>query len=106
MFDGPLHNQIPEPDRRVDNSTVWQPDYRQEHYQDVYFADDQDSVKTYFETQSSGRYSVEGTVTDWVKVRYNEARYGRSGGYPCADNVCANVYNLVQELTARIKQSA
>ena len=23
-FDGPLHNQIPEPDRAVDNSTVWQ----------------------------------------------------------------------------------
>jgi immune inhibitor A len=97
VFDGPLHNQIPEPDRRVDNSTVWQADYDREHFQDVYFAQDQDSVKTYFETQSSGRYSVDGTVTDWVKVPYNEARYGRSGGYPCADNVCANVYNLVED---------
>ena len=26
-FDGPLHNQIPEPDRTMDNSTVWQADY-------------------------------------------------------------------------------
>ena len=26
-FDGPLHNEIPEPDRAVDNSTVWQADY-------------------------------------------------------------------------------
>lgn len=24
-FDGPLHNEIPAPDRSVDNSTVWQP---------------------------------------------------------------------------------
>ena len=31
----------------------------------------------YYETQSSGRYSVEGDVTDWVKVPFNEARYGR-----------------------------
>ena len=32
VFDGPLHNSIPEPDRSVDNSTVWQPDYSQAHY--------------------------------------------------------------------------
>ncbi len=42
-----------------------------------------ESLKTYYEAQSSGRYSVNGEVTDWVKVRYNEARYGRSNGYPC-----------------------
>ena len=36
-FDGPLHNEIPEPDRTVDNSTVWQPDYNREHYQRLYF---------------------------------------------------------------------
>ena len=35
-------------------------------------------------------------VTDWVKVRYNEARYGRSDGFPCAGNVCSNTWNLVQ----------
>ena len=34
------------------------------------------SVKTYYEKQSSGRYSVDGEVSDWVKVPYNEARYG------------------------------
>ena len=27
-----------------------------------------ESLKTYYETQSSGRYSVDGEVTDWVKV--------------------------------------
>jgi Immune inhibitor A peptidase M6 len=32
VFDGPLHNKIPEPDRTVDNSTIWQADYSPDHY--------------------------------------------------------------------------
>ncbi len=98
-FDGPLHNQIPEPDRSKDNSTIWQEDYSRQHYQDLYFSDDPDadSVKNYYEKQSSGRYSVDGTVSDWVKVNYNEARYGRSNGFPCGSNVCNNSYNLIQD---------
>jgi immune inhibitor A len=95
-FEGPLHNAIPAPDRSVDNSTVWQPDYNQQHFQDLYFGNG-NSVKKYYEKQSSGRYSVSGTVTDWVKVRYNEARYGRSNGYPCSGNVCNNTWALVQD---------
>ena len=79
VFDGPLHNSIPQPDRTRDNKTIWQADYDRAHYEKLYFGEgaDVESVKTYYETQSSGRYSVEGEVTDWVKVRYNEARYGR-----------------------------
>ncbi|MGA3486778.1 immune inhibitor A domain-containing protein [Micromonosporaceae bacterium DT55] len=98
-FDGPLRNEIPAPDRRVDNSTVWQADYSAEHYRQLYFGEGEgvESVKTYFETQSSGRYSVDGTVTDWVKVKYNEARYGRSNGYPCGGSVCSNVWELVSD---------
>ena len=98
-FDGPLHNQIPAPNRAVDNSTVWQADYNREHYQQLYFGTGagDESLKQYYERQSSGRYSVDGIVTDWVKVRYNEARYGRSDGYPCASNVCSNTWNLVQD---------
>ena len=96
-FDGPAKDQIPEPDRSVDNSTVWQPHYDQKHYQDLYFAKKGDSVKTYYEAQSSGRYSVDGTVTNWVKVPYNEARYGRSDGYPCDSNVCNNTWALVRD---------
>jgi immune inhibitor A len=98
-FDGPLHNQIPEPDRSKDNSTIWQADYSRQHYQDLYFSDDPnvDSVKNYYEKQSSGRYSVDGEVSDWVKVKYNEARYGRSNGFPCGSNVCNNSYNLIQD---------
>ncbi|MFF0084576.1 immune inhibitor A domain-containing protein [Streptomyces canus] len=75
---GPLHNKIAQPDRKQDNSTAWQADYNQAHFQDLYFGTGKksESLKKYYEKQSSGRYSVEGEVTDWVKVPYNEARYG------------------------------
>ena len=78
-FEGPLHNKIPSPDRAADNTTVWQANYDKAHYQKLYFGKGKgvESLKTYYETQSSGRYSVGGEVTDWVKVKYNEARYGR-----------------------------
>ncbi|MFE2484979.1 immune inhibitor A domain-containing protein [Streptomyces mirabilis] len=75
---GPLHNRIAAPDRTQDNSTAWQADYNQAHFQDLYFGTGKntESLKKYYEKQSSGRYSVDGEVTDWVKVPYNEARYG------------------------------
>ncbi len=98
-WDGPLVNQIPQPDRSVDNSTVWQPAYDRAHFENMYFGEGPgvESLKTYYEQQSSGSYSVDGTVTDWVKVNYNQARYGRSNGYPCAGNVCSNTWNLVAD---------
>ncbi|MEV6172832.1 immune inhibitor A domain-containing protein [Streptomyces sp. NPDC051954] len=83
---GPLHNQIAEPDRAQDNSTAWQADYNQEHFQDLYFGEGSSSMKAYYEKQSSGRYSVEGEVADWVKVPYNEARYGSN---KCDPDNCA-----------------
>ena len=62
-------------------------------------------MKSYYEKQSSGRYSVDGTVTDWVKVRYNEARYGRSNGFPCAGSICSNSYELIKDaLSAWVDQ--
>jgi len=113
-FNGPENNQIPQPDRSVDNSTNWNPNYDQKHFQDLYFGSGDaagsggapESVKQYFERQSSGRYSIDGTVTNWVKVRYNEARYGRSSDNPktngddpavCSGHVCSNTWNLVQD---------
>ncbi len=91
-FEGPLRNKIPEPDRSKDNTTVWQADYDRQHYQDMYFddSDGAESVKTYYETQSSGQYTVDGTVSDWVKVPYNEARYGR-------DDTSKTTWNLIQD---------
>ncbi|WP_415952118.1 immune inhibitor A domain-containing protein [Streptomyces sp. KLOTTS4A1] len=93
---GPQHNQIAEPDRSKDNSTAWQPDFNREHFQDLYFGEGGNSVKKYYEKQSSGRYSVDGDVSDWVKVEYNEARYGSNY---CGDSTCASVWDLVRDGT-------
>ncbi|WP_285830177.1 immune inhibitor A domain-containing protein [Streptomyces meridianus] len=93
---GPMHNSIAEPDRSKDNSTAWQEDYNKEHYQDLYFSDEKgkQSLKKYYEKQSSGRYSVDGTVSDWVKVEWNEARYGSNY---CGDSTCASVWDAVRD---------
>ncbi|MFE9253095.1 immune inhibitor A domain-containing protein [Streptomyces sp. NPDC007088] len=95
---GPLHNQIAEPDRKNDNSTDWLPDFNQKHYQDLYFSDAKSdsvqSLKKYYEKQSSGRYSVDGEVSAWVKVPYNEARYGSNY---CGDSTCPTVWDLVRD---------
>ncbi|WP_062523060.1 immune inhibitor A domain-containing protein [Demequina silvatica] len=91
--EGPLHNEIPEPDRTVDNSTVWQADYSQDHFQDLYFGEGE-SLRDYYETQSSGRYSVDGEVTDWVKVDATQGRYGTD---QCGSNVCSTVWDLVRD---------
>ncbi|WP_330175613.1 immune inhibitor A [Streptomyces sp. NBC_01498] len=100
---GPQHNEIAQPDRKVDNSTAWQADYNQKHFQDLYFgegkgsaAQPKESLKTYYEKTSSGRYSVDGAVSDWVKVKYNEARYGSNY---CGDSNCANVWDAVRDGT-------
>lgn len=95
---GPLHNQIAEPDRKNDNSTDWLPDFNQKHYQDLYFSDSKSdsvqSLKKYYEKQSSGRYSVDGEVSAWVKVPNNEARYGSNY---CGASTCPTVWDLVRD---------
>ncbi|MFE9169598.1 immune inhibitor A domain-containing protein [Streptomyces kebangsaanensis] len=99
---GPLHNRIAQPDRKKDNSTDWKKDYNRKHYQDLYFGtgNNVESVKKYYETQSSGRYSVDGEVSDWVKVPYNEARYGSN---KCDPDNCA--WYVVQDgVTAWVEQ--
>ncbi|MET9548670.1 immune inhibitor A domain-containing protein [Streptomyces sp. NPDC006627] len=98
---GPLHNKIAKPDRAKDNSTAWQADYNRKHFEDLYFGEGKDSkgktkhsLKTYYEKTSSGRYSVDGAVSDWVKVDYNEARYGSNY---CGESNCANVWDAVKD---------
>ncbi|MEU8589782.1 immune inhibitor A domain-containing protein [Streptomyces sp. NPDC048664] len=92
---GPAHNQIAKPDRSKDNSTAWQADYNRAHYQDLYFSKDKrkTSLKQFYEKASSGRYSVDGTVQDWVKVDYNEARYGSNKCSTCAWNLVTDALN-------------
>ena len=93
---GPQHNEIAEPDRKVNNSTEWHADFNREHFKDLYFSeeDGKQSLKKYYEKQSSGRYSVDGEVSDWVKVDWNEARYGSNY---CGDSNCANVWDTVRD---------
>ncbi|MFC5722791.1 immune inhibitor A domain-containing protein [Streptomyces gamaensis] len=93
---GPAHNTIAKPDRENDNSTAWQPDYSREHFQDLYFSHDagKESLAKYYEKQSSGRYSVDGQVSDWVRVPWNEARYGSNY---CGSTNCSNAWDLVRD---------
>jgi immune inhibitor A len=69
---GPQHNQIAQPNRALDNTTIWQSDYDAAHYEDMYF----NQMKAYYKAQSSGKYTFNGGVVDWVRVPHNEARYG------------------------------
>ena len=88
---GPVHNQIPAPDRNWDgnatddNSTNWVPDFNQAHYQDLMFGSGE-SFKDFYLKQSGGRFLAKGDVSNWVTVPFNEARYGsntvaQSDGY-------------------------
>jgi immune inhibitor A len=72
---GPLHNEIPAPDRTKDNSTTWAPDHSKAYYENL-FNGSGESMKTFYEGLSNGKYSVTNTVSDWVKVPYNESAYG------------------------------
>ena len=53
--------------------------------------------ESFYEHQSSGQYSIDGDVTEWVKVPFNEARYGRDD---CGDIVCTNTWFLVRDALA------
>jgi immune inhibitor A len=94
---GPLHNQIPEPDRTVDNSTIWAPDFSRPYFEELLFSEKRGAVsmRNFYIELSSNRYTVDGEVTDWVTVPFNANRYdddvtyncsfeGVPGLYPCA----------------------
>ena len=78
---GPVHNQIPKPDRNWDgsatddNSTYWTSDFNTAHYKEMMFGDGE-SFKDFYTKLSNGRFLAKGDVSDWVKVPYNEAAYG------------------------------
>ncbi|MHA7241025.1 immune inhibitor A domain-containing protein [Arthrobacter sp. TMS1-12-1] len=75
---GPTHNAIPEPDRALDNSTYWTDTFDREHYLDMFFDAEGESLKSVYGEMSSGRYTVDGDVSDWVTVPYNSASYGET----------------------------
>ena len=93
---GPVHNQIPQPDRTVDNTTIWAPDFSQAYYKNLLFSEapGRSSMRNFYIENSSGRYAVNGDVSDWVNVPYNEARYGSDY---CGAIVCARHWLFVQD---------
>jgi immune inhibitor A len=93
---GPLHNEIPEPNRRLDNATIWRADFNQQSYEELLFSAESgaNSMRNYYIEQSSGRYAVDGDVTDWGVVPFNAAHYGRDW---CGDIVCATTWWFVED---------
>lgn len=93
---GPARNQIPEPDRSVDNTTIWEPDFSKEYFEDLLFSERRGAVsmRNFFIEQSSNRYTVNGEVTDWVDVPYNAAYYGSNY---CGSITCARTWLFVRD---------
>jgi immune inhibitor A len=82
---GPVHGNIPKPDRTpgdstYDNSTYWVDSFDRQHYLDMFFngmpEQNGESFHDAYEELSSGRYNIAGDVSDWVTVPHNEAYYG------------------------------
>lgn len=94
--EGPLHNQIPEPDRAVDNSTIWEPDFNEAHYEELLFSNaaGANSMRNFYIENSSGRYAVDGDVTDWSEVPFRAAHYGRDW---CGSVVCSTTWWFVRD---------
>lgn len=93
---GPQHNQIPEPNRAFDNSTIWAPDFSRTYYQNLLFSEAPSalSMRKYYIEVSSNRYTVNGDVTDWVQVPFNAANYGSNY---CGGIVCARTWLFVRD---------
>jgi immune inhibitor A len=67
------HNQMPQPNRAVDNTTIWVPDFSRNYFMNLLFNDTPgaNSMRNFYKEQSSNRYTVYGDVTDWSVVPGN-----------------------------------
>jgi len=82
------HNSMPEPDRTVDNTTIWAPDFSRDYYMDMLFAEGPgvNSMRNFYIEQSSNRYTVHGDVTDWIPVSGPAASYDDDFDSPLGGN--------------------
>ncbi|WP_030296111.1 immune inhibitor A domain-containing protein [Streptomyces katrae] len=95
---GPRHNTIGKP-AKSDNHTLWRKDFSQAYYQQQFFGTDPGAVtlRNYYRLQSSGRYDMDGQVSDWVRLPWNEARYGTDN---CSEpGQCRTNWDLVRDAT-------
>ena len=85
------HNNIAAPDRAVDNTTIWVPDFSRDYFMDLLFneAPGANSMRNFYIEQSSNRYTVHGDVTDWILVPNNAAYYN--------DDPDSNVWFFLQD---------
>jgi immune inhibitor A len=85
------HNTIPEPDRAVDNTSIWVPDFNRDYYMNMLFNDapGANSMRNFYIEMSSNRYTVHGDVTDWVQVPGDHTVYD--------DNPDSNVWFFLED---------
>jgi len=84
----PTHNMMPEPDRQVDNTTIWVEDFNREHYLDMLFTEGEgvNSMRQFYIENSSNRYAVHGDVTDWAMVPNDACSYDDDIAHPDGGN--------------------
>lgn len=95
---GPAHNTIGKP-AADDNHTLWRKDFDRSFYAKQFFSTDPQSasLRAYYRLQSSGRYDMDGMVTDWVKLPWNEARYGTDN---CSESgQCRTNWDMIRDAT-------
>jgi immune inhibitor A len=78
------HNNIVEPDRNYDNTTLWTEDFSRDYYLDLLFAegDDANSMRQFYIENSANRYTVHGDVTDWALAPNDACTYDDDISYP------------------------
>jgi len=93
------HNNIAEPDRSVDNTTLWVEDFNRDHYMDMLFAEGEgvNSMRQFYIENSSNRYAVYGDVTDWALAPNDACTYDDDLGHPDGGNA---VWYFLRDTTA------
>ena len=83
------HNNIAEPDRTVDNTTIWSPDFSRDYFLDLLFDEGDNSydegdnsMRDFYIEQSSNRYAVYGDATDWALAPNDACTYDDDLGGP------------------------
>lgn len=91
---GPLHNEIAPP-AEDDNSTYWEEDFSREHFMNMFFNQNrgEESFHNVYKEMSSGRFDLQGDVSDWVTLPHAASYYQNDKG----DETAAAMKNYIQD---------
>ncbi|GGR64229.1 immune inhibitor A [Nocardioides luteus] len=91
---GPLHNEIAPP-AEDDNSTYWEEDFSRDHYMDMFFdqTKGKESFHNAYKEMSSGRFDLQGDVSDWITLPHAESYYQSADG----DETATSMKNYIQD---------